>query len=73
NPCCNLTTICFRARVKSGLRLLGADASTDQWNVSVELNPKHTVATATAIRRENNADQQQTPQASVNGRGDSEN
>lgn len=44
--------------MKSGLRLLGADASTEQWNVSVDLNPKHTVATATAIRRENNADQQ---------------
>ncbi|XP_021914891.1 transmembrane protein 132E isoform X4 [Zootermopsis nevadensis] len=48
----------IRARVKSGLRLLGADASTEQWNVSVDLNPKHTVATATAIRRESNADQQ---------------
>jgi hypothetical protein len=44
--------------VKSGLRLLGAEASTDQWNVSVDLNPKHTVATATAVRRDANADQQ---------------
>ncbi|XP_069704788.1 transmembrane protein 132E [Periplaneta americana] len=53
-----ISVFIIRARVKSGLRLLGADASTDQWNVSVDLNPRHTVATATAIRRENNADQQ---------------
>lgn len=46
--------ICFlvcRARAKSGLRILGAEASTDQWNVSVDMNPKHTVATVTALRR----------------------
>lgn len=51
--------------MKSGLRLLGADASAEQWNVSVELNPKHTVATATAIRRESNADQQSGQQKAL--------
>jgi len=42
-----------RARVKAGLRILGATASTDQWSVSVEKeNPKHTTARVTAFRKE---------------------
>ncbi|XP_039292029.1 transmembrane protein 132E-like [Nilaparvata lugens] len=42
----------LRARVKSGLKILGGEASTpDAWNVSVDLNPKLTVATVMAFRR----------------------
>ncbi|KAH8235439.1 hypothetical protein KR032_000201, partial [Drosophila birchii] len=42
-----------RARVKAGLRILGATASTDLWSVSVEKeNPKHTTARVTAFRKE---------------------
>ncbi|EDX00985.2 transmembrane protein 132E isoform X1 [Drosophila yakuba] len=42
-----------RARVKAGLKILGATASTDQWSVSVEKeNPKHTTARVTAFRKE---------------------
>ncbi|XP_068082143.1 transmembrane protein 132E [Anabrus simplex] len=59
-----ISVFIIRARVKTGLRLLGAEASSDQWNVSVDLNPKHTVATVTAFRREP-ADQQQTPSAKM--------
>ncbi|XP_034668116.1 transmembrane protein 132E [Drosophila subobscura] len=42
-----------RARVKAGLRIMGATASTDQWSVSIEKeNPKHTTARVTAFRKE---------------------
>lgn len=41
-----------RARVKSGLRILSAIPSTDRWNITVEINPKHTGASVTALRRE---------------------
>ncbi|KAH8273065.1 hypothetical protein KR018_008801, partial [Drosophila ironensis] len=42
-----------RARVKAGLKILGATASTDLWSVSVEKeNPKHTTARVTAFRKE---------------------
>lgn len=49
---------CFRARVKSGLRLLGATSSNDQWTITVELKSK--VATVTAVRKEPQ-DQQPLP------------
>lgn len=55
---------CFRARVKSGLRILSATPSTDQWNITVEINPKHTGASVTALRREpQEPDQGPPPQA----------
>ncbi|XP_023037165.1 transmembrane protein 132E isoform X1 [Drosophila willistoni] len=42
-----------RARVKAGLRIMGATASTDQWSISIEKeNPKHTTARVTAFRKE---------------------
>ncbi|XP_054271015.1 transmembrane protein 132E [Macrosteles quadrilineatus] len=42
----------LRARVKSGLRVLGAEVSDrDAWNMSLDVNPKHTVATVTVFRR----------------------
>lgn len=42
-----------RARVKAGLRILGASASSDQWSISIEKeNPKHTTARVTAFRKE---------------------
>lgn len=46
-----------RARVKAGMKILGATASSDEWNVSVEKeNPKHTVARVTAFRKDQDPD-----------------
>uniref|UniRef100_A0A182NN33 Transmembrane protein family 132 middle domain-containing protein n=1 Tax=Anopheles dirus TaxID=7168 RepID=A0A182NN33_9DIPT len=45
------------ARVKAGMRILGAIASSDEWNVSVEKeNTKHTVARVTAFRKDQDPD-----------------
>lgn len=39
------------------MRILGATASSDEWNVSVEKeNPKHTVARVTAFRKDQDPD-----------------
>lgn len=46
-----------RARVKAGMRILGATASSDDWNVHIEKeNPKHTVARVTAYRKDQDPD-----------------
>uniref|UniRef100_A0A1B6D587 Transmembrane protein 132E n=2 Tax=Clastoptera arizonana TaxID=38151 RepID=A0A1B6D587_9HEMI len=51
----------LRARVKSGLRVLSAECSnTDTWNMSVDINAKHTVATVTVFRRQTDSDMQRT-------------
>jgi len=43
------------------MRILGASASSDEWNVSVEKeNPKHTVARVTAFRKDQDPDSQTT-------------
>ncbi|KAH8272243.1 hypothetical protein KR044_013161, partial [Drosophila immigrans] len=42
-----------RARVKAGLRIMGASASSDLWTISIEKeNPKHTTARVTAFRKD---------------------
>ncbi|XP_060663139.1 transmembrane protein 132C [Drosophila nasuta] len=42
-----------RARVKAGLRIMGASASSDLWSISIEKeNPKHTTARVTAFRKD---------------------
>lgn len=47
----------FSARVKSGMKILGATASSDQWNISIEKeNAKHTVARVTAFRKDQDPD-----------------
>lgn len=52
-----LLFIFLRARVKAGMKILGATASSDQWNISVEKeNPKHTVARVTAFRKDQDPD-----------------
>ncbi|XP_052125426.1 uncharacterized protein LOC127749787, partial [Frankliniella occidentalis] len=59
-----VAVLIVKARARPGLRILGAEASSDQWNVSVDMNPKHTVATVTALRRPANIggqDQEQQP------------
>jgi transmembrane protein 132 len=39
------------------MKILGATASSDEWNVSVEKeNPKHTVARVTAFRKDQDPD-----------------
>ncbi|XP_004536756.1 transmembrane protein 132C isoform X2 [Ceratitis capitata] len=43
----------IRARVKSGVKILGATTSTDLWNISIEKeNPKHTTARVSAFKKE---------------------
>lgn len=47
----------FRARVKGGMRIIGATASSDEWNVSLEKeNSKLTVARVTAFRKDQDPD-----------------
>uniref|UniRef100_A0A182QVT6 Transmembrane protein TMEM132 N-terminal domain-containing protein n=1 Tax=Anopheles farauti TaxID=69004 RepID=A0A182QVT6_9DIPT len=53
----NIAVFIVRARVKAGMRILGAIASSDEWNVSVEKeNTKHTVARVTAFRKDQDPD-----------------
>ncbi|CAH0554668.1 unnamed protein product [Brassicogethes aeneus] len=49
-----LTAIVIRARVKNGVRLLeaGGGAGATSWNVTVDINPRHTGATVTLVRKE---------------------
>ncbi|KAH0821492.1 hypothetical protein GEV33_001299 [Tenebrio molitor] len=42
-----------RGRVKSGVRLLEAASAGDPaWNMTVDINPRHTGATVTLVRKE---------------------
>ncbi|XP_058811581.1 transmembrane protein 132E [Topomyia yanbarensis] len=53
----NIAVFIVRARVKAGMRILGASASSEDWNVSVEKeNTKHTVARVTAFRKDQDPD-----------------
>ncbi|GAB0099729.1 TMEM132 domain-containing protein [Sergentomyia squamirostris] len=53
----NVAVFIVRARVKAGMRILGATASSDEWNISLEKeNPKHTVARVTAFRKDQDPD-----------------
>ncbi|XP_044755298.1 transmembrane protein 132E [Coccinella septempunctata] len=49
-----MTAIVIRGRVKSGLKILEATAASDAsaWNLTVDINPRHTGATVTLVRRE---------------------
>ncbi|XP_060527695.1 transmembrane protein 132C isoform X1 [Cylas formicarius] len=49
----SLTAVVIRARVKSGVRLLEVSPSSAAfWNVTSEINPRHTGATVTLVRKE---------------------
>ncbi|XP_054726955.1 transmembrane protein 132C isoform X3 [Anastrepha obliqua] len=49
----DISAFTVRARVKSGVKILGATTSTDLWSISIEKeNPKHTTARVTAFRKE---------------------
>ncbi|XP_048519028.1 transmembrane protein 132E-like [Dendroctonus ponderosae] len=49
----DVTAVVIRARVKSGIRLLDATPSgVTAWNITVEINARHTGATVTLLRRE---------------------
>lgn len=51
-----------RVRAKSGLKILGATASSDVWNVSYEKeNAKQTVARVTVFRNEQEPDGTEKP------------
>ena len=53
----NIAIFIIRARAKSGLKILGATASSDQWNVSFDKeNPKQTVSRVTVFRNEQETD-----------------
>lgn len=53
----NVFNVYYRARVKAGMRILGATATSDEWNISIEKeNPKHTVARVTAFRKDRDPD-----------------
>lgn len=51
-----------RARAKSGVKILGATATTDQWNVSFESeNTKQTLARVTIVRNEQESESTLSP------------
>ncbi|KAL5274878.1 TMEM132E family protein [Megaselia abdita] len=53
----NIAVFIVRARVKSGMKILGATSSSDFWNISIEKeNPKHTIARVTALRKDQDPD-----------------
>jgi hypothetical protein len=57
-----------RARVKGGMKILGASASSDEWNISIENeNSKHTVARVTAFRKDQDPDSTSKQQDDANG------
>jgi len=59
----------FRARVKGGMKILGATASSDDWNISVEKeNTKHTVARVTAFRKDQDPDSTSKQSEDLNGK-----
>lgn len=59
-----------RARVKAGLRILGASPSSDQWSISIEKeNPKHTTARVTAFRKEVDSSSSSSAASSMENRG----
>lgn len=42
----------YRARVKSGLRIIGIEPNVDRsWNITTDFNPRRTHATITAVRK----------------------
>lgn len=45
-------TYYYRARVKSGLRIIGIEPNVDKsWNITTDFNPRRTHATITAVRK----------------------
>ncbi|XP_055322731.1 transmembrane protein 132E [Sitodiplosis mosellana] len=58
----NIAIFVVRARAKSGVKILGATATTDQWNVSFESeNTKQTVARVTIFRNEQESESTSSP------------
>lgn len=52
----------FRARAKSGIKILGATATSDLWNISFESeNTKHTNARVTIFRNEQETESTSMP------------
>ncbi|XP_058978950.1 transmembrane protein 132B isoform X1 [Musca domestica] len=48
----NISSFTIKARVKSGIKILGATSSSDMWNISIERdNSKHSTVRVTAIRK----------------------
>ncbi|XP_014262222.1 transmembrane protein 132C isoform X2 [Cimex lectularius] len=56
-PPAHVTGFMLRARVKSGLKVLGAELiSREDWNMTVEINTKQSVATVTVINKQQQQD-----------------
>ncbi|XP_073984210.1 transmembrane protein 132C dtn isoform X2 [Rhodnius prolixus] len=56
-PPSHITGFMLRARVKSGLKVLGAELiSREDWNMTVEINTKQSVASVTVINKQNQQD-----------------
>ncbi|XP_061395404.1 transmembrane protein 132E, partial [Musca vetustissima] len=48
----NISSFTVKARVKSGIKILGATSSSDMWNISIERdNSKHSTVRVTAVRK----------------------
>lgn len=63
NPEKNISSFTVKARIKSGIKVIGATASSDLWNISIERdNTKHSTVRVTAIKKklENNTSSQIT-------------
>lgn len=53
------------------MKILGASASSDQWNISLEKeNAKHTVARVTAFRKDQDPDQNTSNNSNKNNNSD---
>ncbi|XP_025833785.1 transmembrane protein 132E isoform X2 [Agrilus planipennis] len=57
-----LTAIVTRGRVKNGVRFINATPSeaASSWNISVEMNPRHTGLTVSAVRKESSTSTSET-------------
>uniref|UniRef100_T1J6G2 Transmembrane protein 132E n=1 Tax=Strigamia maritima TaxID=126957 RepID=T1J6G2_STRMM len=66
NPAYPIYVFVLRARVRNGVKILGAQASQpDKWTITLDTNPKQTVATVTAfVKDANTASPETLPQSS---------
>lgn len=61
----NISSFTVKARVKSGIKVLGATASSEMWNISIDRdNSKHSSVRVTALRKkhENTSENNSTSQ-----------
>lgn len=55
----NISSLTVKARVKSGIKVLGATSSSDMWNISIERDvSKHSTVRVTAVKRKQEKNQE---------------